>query len=134
MQFNGRLKRTPQVCPKLPCLATSVSLHIPLQVCGVVRGYLDLSNSDYWNIVNSFIVNAVYIRPFFSKRYHNMSGTVVHLLARGHPRPCVRTPGTKPRGIMCLLVGVVAKVQAPHWVVCQRLVLGSSFCGCGCLI
>ena len=31
---------------------------------------------------------------------------------------------------MCLLVGVVAKVQAPRWVACQRLFLGSSFCGC----
>ena len=47
------------------------------------------------------------------------------------PRPCVRTLGTKPRGIMCLLVGVVAKVQAPRWVACQWLVLSSSFCGCG---
>ena len=48
-----------------------------------------------------------------------------------HPRPCVRTPGTTSRDIMCLLVGVVAKVQAPRWVVCQRLVFSSSFCGCG---
>ena len=32
---------------------------------------------------------------------------------------------------MCLLVGVAVKVQAPRWVVYQRLVLGSSFCGCG---
>ena len=32
---------------------------------------------------------------------------------------------------MCLLVGVVAKVQAPRWVACQRLVLGFSFCDCG---
>ena len=31
---------------------------------------------------------------------------------------------------MCLLVGVVAKVQAPHWVAHQWLVLGSSFCDC----
>ena len=31
---------------------------------------------------------------------------------------------------MCLLVGVIAKVQAPRWVVCQSLILGSSFCGC----
>ena len=49
----------------------------------------------------------------------------------GQPWPCVRAPGTKPRGIMCLLVGVVARVQAPRWVVCQRFVLSSSFGGCG---
>ena len=32
---------------------------------------------------------------------------------------------------MCLLVGVVAEVRTPRWVVYQPLVLGSSFCGCG---
>ena len=47
------------------------------------------------------------------------------------PRSCVQTPGTKPSGIMCLLVCVITKVQAPRWVACQRLVLGSSICGCG---
>ena len=31
---------------------------------------------------------------------------------------------------MCLLVGVVAKVQAPRWEMRQQLVFGSSFCGC----
>ena len=28
---------------------------------------------------------------------------------------------------MCLLVGVVAKVQAPRWVACHQLVLDSFF-------
>ena len=46
-------------------------------------------------------------------------------------RPCVRTPGTKPTGIMCLLVDVVAKVQTPRWMACQQLVFDSSFRGCG---
>ena len=41
------------------------------------------------------------------------------------PRPCVRTPDTKLSGIMCLLVGVLAEVQAPRWVACHQLVLGS---------
>ena len=35
------------------------------------------------------------------------------------PRACVQTLGTKSRRIMCLLVGVVAKVQAPRWVAYQ---------------
>ena len=32
---------------------------------------------------------------------------------------------------MCLLVGVIAKVEAPRSEVRQQLVFGSSFCGCG---
>ena len=47
------------------------------------------------------------------------------------PRPCVRTPGTKPRGINYLLVGEVVEVRAPRRVTCHLLVFGSSFCGCG---
>ena len=54
---------------------------------------------------------------FFLDRIHYMSGIVVHLL--GRPTLArIRAPGTKLRSIMCLLVGVIAKVQAPRWVAC----------------
>ena len=43
--------------------------------------------------------------------------------------PWVQTPGTKPRAIMWLLVGGVAKVRAPPWEAYQELVFASSFCG-----
>ena len=47
------------------------------------------------------------------------------------PSACVRTPGTNPRSIMCLLDSVLVGVQAPHWVMHQRLLFASSFSGSG---
>ena len=47
-----------------------------------------------------------------------------------HLRSWVQTLGTKPRAIMWLLVGGVAKVQAPPWEAYQELVFACSFCGC----
>ena len=80
------------------------------RICGVDRGCSGL--------INSFVVKSVYIRTIFSQY------AVIIWVAQwctswnGQPWPCVRAPGTKPRGIMCLLVGVMAKVQvqAPRWV------------------
>ena len=45
-------------------------------------------------------------------------------------RFCVRTQDINQRSIMCLVVGVLVKVQLPYWEVHQQLVFGSSFCGC----
>ena len=45
--------------------------------------------------------------------------------------PLVQTPGTNPRGIMCLLDSVLVRVQAPRWVARQRLTFASSFSGSG---
>ena len=94
------------------------------------------AKSHFKQLITKYLT-ALVLRPyiygyFFSMRYHNTSCTVVHLLAwNGQPWPSVRTLDTKPRGIMCLLVGVAAKVQAPRRVAFQWLVLCSSFCGCG---
>ena len=47
------------------------------------------------------------------------------------PRAYVRTLGTNPRCIMCLLDGVLIGIQAPRWVVHQRLLFSSSFSSSG---
>ena len=80
--------------------------------------------------INSFVVKAVYIQPIFS-----LSAIITWVAqwctsCHDQPRPCVRNPCTKPKGTMCLLVGVVAKDQAPRWLACHQLVLGFFF-GCG---
>ena len=50
---------------------------------------------------------------------------------RHQPRACVRTQGINPRGIMCLLDGVVLVVQAPYWEPLQEVAARSFFGGAG---
>ena len=46
---------------------------------------------------------------------------------RRQPRACVRNLGTNPRGIMCLLDGVLLGIQASWLMVHQRLLFASFF-------
>ena len=76
-------------------------------------------------IVLTVLLLRLYIQPkYLQNRRNNMSGTAQR-------RTCVQTLGTKPRDIICLLVGAVANVQAPRRLSYQQLVCGSSVCGCG---
>ena len=84
---------------KLPHIVTGLAifrLYTFSLICSRLRTEIG-SMGGSWQLLNSLVIKAVCIRPIFSMRYHNLSGTVVHLLEWPNLVHC-SNPGHQTKG------------------------------------